>query len=273
MRVGERHEVVGVGGRQRQVHRVEPRGAKRRVVHGRRHRMRRPAGRPRRRARCARRAARNRNSSQQRRARDLPGRHAVARVRPARSEPAGQHARRRARRRPSPISTIGAPPVCAPRSQQRQAVAEPVRRDGDLDDLGAGRAHRLRARRQGRPARRRSREATARCGARRSARCRSAKLRAPLDVDVLGAERQRLGAGCAAAPLRAREAARLPTSGRHVTMTGLRRPGQRAGRRRDRATVSSRSSTRSASATASRRGRSSAIVSARHGHAEHGWSS
>ena len=96
---------------------------------------------------------------------------------------------------------------------------------------------------------------------------RSSKPRAPFDVDVLGAERERLARGSACAPLPIPLKPPPSHAGRQVTMTGRRRPAS-APATSGSLTVSSRSSTRSASATASRCRRSSAVVGGGHGDAE-----
>ena len=151
-------------------------------------------------------------------------------------------------------------PLCAPRSSSGTQSLRLDERCRDLDDLGAGRAHRVHPRGQvdrhavkvvrrqddapaARPARSDRRSA-------RAIRCRRTRRRAPA---------RRPGSAGAPPPTPLKS----PPSqvGRHVTMTGRRRPAS-APATSGSLTESSRSSIRSASATASRCWRSSAVVAA-----------
>ena len=99
-----------------------------------------------------------------------------------------------------PMRTVPSPADLRAEIEQRQAVAEARRLDGQLDDLGAGGAHRLRPRRQiGRHAVEvvhRQHHAPA-----RGFGDEVGEVGLPLDVDVFGAARERLAEDRAGAPL------------------------------------------------------------------------
>ena len=173
-----------------------------------------------------------------RRARASPGRR-----RPSRSRPA----------------LAGAPPARRNSSSGRQSLRRSAS-DGDLDDFGArARASRARAPRD-RPARRRSRATTGRCARPPVCAIRSSKRGAPFDVDVLGAERERV-ARMRRRSSSVRRTRRLPRSAGRSRSPAASRPAS-APATSGSATASRRSSTRSASTTASRCWRSSAVVAA-----------
>ena len=145
------------------------------------------------------------------------------------------------------------------RSKSGSVSVERLRLDRELDDLGAGRAHRARSARQVGGRRRRSRAATARCRGRGGgAMMVGDELGARFDVDELGA-------GVAGRPKDPPPLFLGPWkpppshAARQVTMTGRRRPSS-APATSGRSTRSRRSSTRSASDAASRARRSSSIV-------------
>ena len=175
-----------------------PRRAERGVVHRRRHRMRHRRADEAVDARSRRSIERKRYVVEQRVAASA-GRLPLERagVGPARSEAAGstrvdEAVLAHADQRPAPL---------ARRSARRDRAAAGSRSGASVVTATLTTSAPVAriacdARRRDRPARRRNRASTARCAGRRCRRCRSSKPRAPLEVDVLGAERERLARGC-----------------------------------------------------------------------------
>ena len=111
--------------------------------------------------------------------------------------------------------------------EQRHAVAEPLGLDGNLDDFGAGRSHRLHE-----PGEigRHAREVVVRQHDAPAARMRHeiVEARARFDVDVLRAERQRVGEDAPSLFFRALEVAAFPLRTARDD-DGTAPAGQRAG--------------------------------------------
>ena len=132
-----------------------------------------------------------------------------------------------------PISDkAGLAPRLGAEIEQRHAVAEPVGLDGDLDDFGAGRSHRLHE-----PGKigRHALEIVVRQHHAAAARVRHeiVEARARFDVDVLRAERQRVGENAPSIFFRALEVTAFPLrAARDDDRTAA--AGQRAGDVRDR---------------------------------------
>ena len=223
---GERLEVGGGDGRHRQVDRVEARGAKRRVVDRRRHRVADGAADH---AVDLRRCGDGSESVffEERVGRDLADAADAAAVGPSRSEPRGEDSRREPVRAHADQDHVARRVPRGAEFQERQAIAQRRRRRGDLDHLRAGRAHRVHARgkvdRHAVVVVRREHDAPA------GGLCdQIVEMRAPLEVDPLRAFAQRGGKDALALLFRSGEPAAFP--GRTAGHDDGPRPAGKRGR-------------------------------------------
>ena len=198
------------------------------------------------------------NSSRMRAQRELPGRHAVARVGPARTElrPPASAMRRRS---PIAMSAVGAPAASArvgsraSESATAWACTASLRTSAPVARMRAHLCGGI-----GRHPRESCIESTS-----RARRCAPATHSAAPSTQRRRTRRRgsRRPAGARADLPPPRRTGRLPRWAGSVTITGVRRPASAPAAARSRM-PSSRSSTRSASRTASRCARSSAMLSA-----------